>query len=232
VTDLLERPLTPRPFARPDVALLIFCLVFAAFANAAGMIGPVVAAQDRAAAASGVPRFAVENAYLLVVLVLAPLALVVVASFATCRAAGDKEGTVGVAARFASAFVPLGAAMWLAHYGFHLATGAAACAPATARFLNDWGWPAARAENLVRSCCAIEPPQWLLRAEIMALDVGLLATLYLAYRTSTAWHRQRRRATAAFLPWGALAVGLFLLGVWILYQPMEMRGTLPAGSAG
>jgi hypothetical protein len=34
------------------------------------------------------------------------------------------------------------------------------------------------------------------------------------------------RAVRAFLPWGVLIVVLFATGVWIILQPMQMRGTI------
>jgi hypothetical protein len=30
-------------------------------------------------------------------------------------------------------------------------------------------------------------------------------------------------------PWALLMVVLFAVGIWIVLQPMQMRGTLPAG---
>ena len=34
------------------------------------------------------------------------------------------------------------------------------------------------------------------------------------------------QALAAFAPWAVLIVLLFAAGVWIVFQPMQMRGTL------
>jgi hypothetical protein len=33
-------------------------------------------------------------------------------------------------------------------------------------------------------------------------------------------------ALRAFLPWGVLILILFAIGVWIVLQPMQMRGTI------
>jgi hypothetical protein len=30
-----------------------------------------------------------------------------------------------------------------------------------------------------------------------------------------------------FLPWGTLTLALFAVAIWIIFQPMEMRGTFP-----
>ncbi len=79
---------------------------------------------------------------------------------------------------------------------------------------------------MVRRCCAVDPPAWLLKAEILCLDLGLLASLYLAYRITTANPISPRETMRGFLPWCSLIVALFALGIWIVFQPMEMRGTL------
>ena len=96
--------------------------------------------------------------------------------------------------------------------------------PASTRFLADWGWRITSVESLARSCCAVELPTWLLRAEIVSLDVGLLASLYLAYRIATKFSGSPSRPWAAAIPWCALTLMLFGVGVCILLQPMEMRG--------
>jgi hypothetical protein len=59
------------------------------------------------------------------------------------------------------------------------------------------------------------------------LDFGLLASLYTGFRIAEANAASTARALKAFTPWAALMVLLFMLGVWIVFQPMEMRGTLP-----
>jgi hypothetical protein len=83
----------------------------------------------------------------------------------------------------------------------------------------------------VRSCCAAEPPAWLLNAEILCLDLGLLASLYAAYRIATDGAQTSRRYLRQFWPWSGLIVLLFAFGVWIVFQPMEMRGTLSPSAA-
>jgi hypothetical protein len=54
--------------------------------------------------------------------------------------------------------------------------------------------------------------------ELLFLDVGLLLSLYAAYRLAP--------SLKALAPWALLLGLLFAAGVWILFQPMQMRGTL------
>ncbi len=109
---------------RADVAALVLLLVFAAFANAAGMIAPVVAGEEWCMRALGCSAFIVETVYLVVSLVLLPITTITLIGFLAKRFTGSAESITQLAARFAPAIAPIGAAMWLAHYGFHLVVGA------------------------------------------------------------------------------------------------------------
>jgi hypothetical protein len=66
---------------------------------------------------------------------------------------------------------------------------------------------------------------WLPKAQIVVLEFGLLMTLYTAYgvaRNVT----NARRTLQALVPWAGVTVMLFAAGVWIVLQPMQMRGTM------
>ncbi len=211
---LRRRPLQPAP----DIAALVLVLVFGAFANAAGMVGPVADGQQWLAELVGLqyPLLATTLFYLVAVLVL-PLPAVAGAA-ALSRCWGRLEcSTLAVTTRFAYALVPLGFGMWLAHYTYHLATGYDAVVPVTQRFAADLGITSLGAPEWARACCR-PMPAWLLPLEILFLDVGLLLSLYTGYRQAP--------TLRALAPWALLMLLLFALGVWILFQPMQMRGTL------
>jgi hypothetical protein len=210
---------------RPDLAALLLVLVFGAFVNAAGMVAPVVEAEERLAAALGLAgvRPVVTAGLLGALLVAAPL-LVGVTTLLGRWAGCDPRPPREVACRFIPALVPLGFGMWLAHYAFHLLAGGAAVWPVVQRLAADLGI-AALGEPCWSNCCAGEvAPSWLLPLEITFLDLGFLLSLYAAYRI--AGERGPARPLAAFLPWAALVGLLFLAGLWLLFQPMQMRGTL------
>jgi hypothetical protein len=57
-------------------------------------------------------------------------------------------------------------------------------------------------------------------AQILLLDAGLLLTLYLGWRV--AGDALRNAA-----PWAVMACSLYGAGIWILFQPMQMRGMMP-----
>jgi cytochrome c oxidase assembly factor CtaG/ferredoxin len=124
---------------------------------------------------------------------------------------------------FALALVPLGAAMWAAHLLFHLSTGLLTMVPVLQRILHsqpDWNLSA---HPLFAGSLA--PFQLLL------LDAGLLFTLYLTWRvggadSQSAASRLVGTPVKSIFPWGLLATGLYAAGVWILLQPMQMRGMM------
>jgi hypothetical protein len=51
-------------------------------------------------------------------------------------------------------------------------------------------------------------------------------TLYVGWRTAFSFTKQNRSAFGLLLPWAALAVALYAAGVWVVFQPMQMRGMM------
>lgn len=213
---------------RPDMAAMVLLLTFGAFANAAGMVGPALEAEDRLSRAWGQtsPFWAVTCFYLLALAVL-PAALTFSAAAASTRLSGSIRGLRETWTRFAFAFVPLGFSMWLAHYGFHLLTSFDAALPAAQRFLHDLGGIGG-VPDWTASCCRPVGP-WLPKLEIFFLDLGLLLSLYVGFRIARGLTPNLGRAYLGLAPWALLLVSLFALGVWIVLQPMQMRGTLSMG---
>jgi cytochrome c oxidase assembly factor CtaG len=215
---------------RSDIAALVVILVFGAFVNAAGMVEPVVhwldVAQRWLNHASPLVVVSIFNGLGLVVV---PLLLVGAAAMA-CRRWGDsRTGSIQLAARYSYALVPLGLAMWTAHYSFHLLTSYATLIPAAQRFAADFGSTILGRPAWSCACCAAVA-DWIPRLEIIFLDVGLLMSLHVGYRIASADRQDRRKAMRIVFPWALLLMLLFAAGVWIVLQPMQMRGTLPGPS--
>jgi hypothetical protein len=209
---------------RADYAVLITLIVFAAFANAAGMVAPVLAWQDQFALSLGVDHFTSASLSFVLLFVALPVTFTGVAVLLSAPSLGEWRGTLG---RYSYALLPLGFAMWLAHYGFHLATSYGSIVPTTQRLLADLGLSGFGQPRWAFSCCAAVAG-WIPRVEILALDLGLLASLYVAYRVAIS--AQMRLVVREFVPWAFLILVLFGAGVWIVLQPMEMRGMLPSAA--
>ncbi len=221
-----------RLWQRRDLAALLLVFCSAAFVNAAWMIAPVVALEQ-----SLMQSWSIENRPLLVgcgillTLFAAPAALLWATAalsrvFAPQRA-GDS--TLSALARsYLPAFVPLAFALWCAHYAFHLFTSAGTLFAAGNRMLADWHFASLSEAAAACACCG-EAASWILPVEILLLDGGLCLSLFLAYRTAERQTDSSASALRAWSVWAVLLLALFALAVWILMQPMQMRGTLVLG---
>jgi uncharacterized protein YggT (Ycf19 family) len=125
--------------------------------------------------------------------------------------------------RFAPALVPVGFSMWLAHFAFHLATGATTAGPAFGRALHELGLGshAEHASAGMAMSAAADPG-----LQIALLGLGLVVSVAVAWRIARERVAAPARALGLAAPWCVLALALYGLGVWISLQPMEMRGVL------
>ena len=210
---------------RPDFAALAVVFTFGALLNAFGMVSPVYALESWLAGVLGVTYEAPVLAILFAaVLVVEPVLLLGVAGWLTRQWTAPGERLLPLTVRYAYALVPLGVGVWMAHYGFHFFTGLWTFVPVVQSALADAGWP------------VLGPPRWgmvgmpeaiVYPMELGFLGLGLLGSLLVAYRIAEETAPERR--VLAFAPWAALSVLLWVAAIWLLSQPMEMRGTVLAG---
>ncbi len=201
---------------RTDFAALVLLIVFGAFVNAAGMVEPVMAWEHSWHAKLGVNMMPmIVAAFVCVGAVLAPAVAIALCAWLN-RLAGCKFRIADVARRFIFTLVPVGVAMWAAHLLYHMATG--------------WSAPWQLVQRMIARPVAtpIMPfvPAWLTPAQIILLDAGLLLTLYVGWRVAKQYSDRARTVIALLTPWAALACALYGTGIWILFQPMQMRGML------
>ena len=211
---------------RQDLAVLVVILVFGAFANAAGMVGPVVAGRERLDRLLGqASPLVMTTLFYVVALLVLPLLAVGGAALLSRKWGRSAETWIEVATRYSYALVPVGLGMWLSHYSFHLLTSYDTVVPTAARFLSDLGSNVLGRPHWVAGCCrgAVDG---LLELEIVFLDLGMLLSLYTSYRIALARSSRWSQRLWGLAPWAALIVLLFAAGVWIIFQPMQMRGTL------
>jgi hypothetical protein len=65
--------------------------------------------------------------------------------------------------------------------------------------------------------------------QLLLLDLGLLFTLYVAWRLAGRFRLPFARTLGLLAPWTVLAVALYSIGVLIIFQPMQMRGMMMDG---
>jgi cytochrome c oxidase assembly factor CtaG/ferredoxin len=192
---------------RSDVAALALILVFGAFINAAGMTDPVMMWMHRLHA----PFFGVITILYLAGLFIVPAALAIGCGSLCKLWAGSGSSVQGLICAFALAMVPLGFAMWAAHFASHLISGWDTFTEPVVRILSI------ASPNKSRTWISTIPVQ------LVLLDGGLLVTLYTAWRLANRV-ASGRSAFGAMSPWALLAGSLYLAGVWTIFQPMQMRG--------
>ena len=208
---------------RWDWSMLALVFAFSALGNAFGMVPPFYELEGEIATLlrterSGLVLFLIFG----VVDLLFPAGLGLGAAWLSGRLSAKGEPLRHTFSRYAPAVIPLGFAVWLAHYGFHFATGALSLIPVTQNFLLDHGiaffgrpdWTAG----------AILPRSWLLPLEIVITLLGLAASLYLVDERAD----QAESGPDPFparLPWILLFLTIALAAILLFTLPMEMRGT-------
>ncbi|MAT81866.1 MAG: hypothetical protein CMJ29_09530 [Phycisphaerae bacterium] len=230
-TELLDdgwRSSLRRLSNRWDITALVAVLVFGGFANALGMVGPVLQWQDELAASMGLTsNWWIMSIALLGSITLLPAILLGLAGSASQSLSSTNTSWKQITTRFTLTLVPIGFAMWLVHMLFHLLTSWGTVIPSMQRAVEDLGSTILGEPIWILSCCG-PAPTWLLPLELLILDIGLVVTLWLQYRLARTLTSSLSRELACFLPWWVLAFALWLTGAWIVFQPMEMRGTMPS----
>jgi hypothetical protein len=208
---------------RFDFAVLVLIVVFGALTNAAGMIAPVSALLEQVQFLFDLRRPLVVALFLLVGIFLIPGSLVSMAGLLSRSLGGIAVPLKSLISDFAMTFVPLGFGMWLAHFVFHLFTGSHTPIPVIQRVLQDL------------RLSPLEKPDWsiaswtlpqLLDFEILLLDFGLLVSLYAGWKVAQRYGSANNRSLLIFAPWSLLYVLFFLVAIWIIFQPMALRGTI------
>ncbi len=219
-----------RWFRRFDGAVLIFLLVFAAFVNAGSMMESVQRQEQTL-------QMTLHTGWFhLILLVSFLLALVVVPAMLVAGSVSLAKILSGRHIRwresvstFAQAFVPLGFSMWLAHFSYHLVNGALTAVPVIQRVATSAGLSILGKPDWSLSA-SMSSVDWLPSVQLLVLGLGFLFTLYVAWRVARGVHLQFARTVGLVAPWAVLALVLYSAGVWIVFQPMQMRGMMMDGT--
>ena len=207
---------------RTDLSALAIVFTFGALLNAFGMVSPVYTLEGWLASTLHFSREApVLGLIFALFLVAEPVLLLGSAGWLTVRWGGRSGGVLSAIVRYSYALIPMGFGVWLAHYGFHFLTGLLTFIPvAQSAAAGAAGWP------------VLGSPAWQLTGlpqrvvyplDLGFLGLGLLGSLLLTYRLAADEPCARR--WRVFAIWAALCVALWVSGLWLMSQPMEMRGT-------
>ena len=220
--DTRRRSSIGRLANRFDLAAFAVIFTFAALVNAFVMTRPAFELERRLASVSHLTSEAAILALMFASALIVLPAILLGSAAATVRllTSGDALDARTTAARFALALIPFGVGVWLAHYGFHLLTGILTIVPVAQSAVIDlvgwpaWGEPAWTWTGL--------PPGLVYPIQLGVTLLGALGSAALAFAISA--REYPRRTVAAAIPWLIVVVLLAVLAVWIIGQPMEMRG--------
>jgi hypothetical protein len=215
---------------RSDLIALVLLFSFGAFINAFAMIKPVYGLQAQLTAWLGTGARAPGLAIIFLIgLIVLPAALVTLAGLGTHLLTGPDRLSVSTAiGRYAYALVPMGFGMWVAHYAFHFLTGGLTVVPVVQSFLADIGLFGGRVSW---GLGLLVPVEWLFPIEAILLYLGATGSLIAAFQVARdqlgdRGPGARQAMVQAALPWVILVLLMLAAGLWILIQPMEMRGTI------
>lgn len=221
--DLPQSKTKVRLIDRFDIGILAALLVWLAFFNAFSMTGQAMDWNEHLSNRIGNPLIA-GTANFVVIGILLPAITIILASLFTPKT--DRCDSLRQRfTRYSSGLIPLGASMWIAHFLFHLVMAGGSAGFALSRFvsqLTGLNVPYSPSDLI----CHRLNEGWLLKTEILLLDVGLLASLYVLYRIASDRKSSSNRIIRTLLPWGFLALVLFTVGIWTVLQPMQMRNTM------
>ncbi len=221
--DLIEDPARRSSVGafstRGDLSAVAGVMIAGAFLNAAAMTRPFEAAMSglESLASRAVTGWGMTLVFLVALLAAPPL-LSGLCTWVGSSLAGIREKRREIRRGFLLTLVPLGFSMWIAHFAFHFLTASHTPLPVFSRVAADLGWGTAPEDWTVPSLAFPELPGW----QILLLNAGLLYSLWLLWKKSL--RIVPARPFALFLPWACLAAALYVLGIWILFQPMELRG--------
>lgn len=215
---------------RPDLAALAAVFCFGALLNAFAMVSPVYALEEWLAGVLGTGTELPVLALIFIGgLAAVPALLLGLAGWLSRPAGGpdrERPGLLSWITRFAYALLPLGFGVWLAHYSFHFLTGFWTFVPVVQSFAGDLaGAPLLGAPRW--DLAALLPAAWLNPLELGFLGLGWFGSLLVAYRIAE--REAPDRPWRTFLPWAVLLSLLLAAGIWLMGQPMEMRGTFMVG---
>jgi polyferredoxin len=209
---------------RWDVSLLVWVFAFTGLSNAFGMVPPVFELQLWLA---NVLNTNSEFLVLLLVFgflnVLLPVSLALLVAWSSRVLVKWDESLRVSLARFTPALVPVAFAVWLAHYGFHFASGALSIVPVTQNFLLDHGVTLLGEPDWTMA--AIMPMGWLRPLEIVITLIGFGVSLYVVGEIGRKI-RPKPYPLIGQLPWVLILLLIAAAGIVLFNLPMEMRGTV------
>ncbi len=216
---------------RFDIAVLIVLLFSAALVNAAWMTSPVLALEDRLVPLLRFGRMPTLALGMFLALCLVPATLMFVLSkwdLSLQAHAPHRSSWSAIReciARRAPALIPLGLAMWLAHYTFHLVTTWDSAAAAFRRAFAQLVGRPFDVTPVACACCKADGIAWLLPLEFAFLAVGLCGSFAVLFAIVQRDATSKSAMVRSLSLWSCSLAAYYIACLWVLLQPMQMRGS-------
>jgi len=208
---------------RKDISALLTVFTFGALLNAFGMVTPVYAFEYWLNQLLHIGPGPVLAIIFAIFLIAEPVLVIGAAAQTMKMLTKTSRSLIQVAVRYSYGLVPLGFGMWLAHYSFHLLTGLFTIVPVFQSALSDAGIP------------FLGDPLWRLTGipvrVVQPIQLGMLVLALagaMIWTHSIAEEDQPDETWRAFAPWAVVNVLIWCGAVWLVLQPMDMRGTFLA----
>ena len=207
---------------RGRLPLILFGILLTVWGllNAVAMIGPYFAIAQAIAETLNTENEFVVLGLVFIIVSLAGLALTVLATSLADLVGGKGFHPRQALLRWGYVVVALGFGFWGAHYLFHFLTGALSIIPVFEHFFSFRGWevdPNWRLSQFV-------PSRWLFP---MTASITALYSLIAAYVTVRIALRDfGKNGVLAMWPMLLFVLVFAVVGILVLAQPMEMRGTI------
>jgi hypothetical protein len=211
---------------RADLAVLAIVFTFTALVSAFAMTSPAYRVEQRLAETIGArSEWPVLALVFAVGVAAAPAGLLAFAGAITRAFSGNGKTLRGTVLTYAYALIPIGLGVWVAHYGFHLLTGALTIVPVVQSAVVDvfgqallggpfWTWVGMQ-------------PGAVFPIQLGCVVLGAAGSLAMVQAISQ--RDQPSRSVLASAPWLAIVLLIATTALWILSQPMEMRAVSVLG---
>jgi ferredoxin len=202
------------------VILMGILLAFWGLLNAVAMIAPFYDAAAWLGATLQTQSKALVIAAMFALVTVGGVAITTALGLLADRLGGVRSSPREALLRWGYLTLPLGFGFWGAHYLFHFLTGALSIVPVFEHFF--WLRGAEITPNW--RLAQVVPTRWLFPIGAGLVSLYTLLAAYTAMRI--ALRDFGRQGALAMWPMLIFILGFGALSVWILAQPMEMRGTI------
>ncbi|MEJ2080540.1 MAG: hypothetical protein P8Z74_21535, partial [Acidobacteriota bacterium] len=127
--------------------------------------------------------------------------------------------------RYVYVLVPVGFGMWTAHYAFHFLTGLWGLLPIVRRLTLSLGLMDPLSSGFFMR--PLFPRLLAFPLEVGVIGLGAMGSLLVAYEIAR--NDVPDKWWPTFTSWALLSLLMAGMAIWLMSQPMEMRGTMWMG---